>query len=517
LLVLSGNSVGHLEMMLGAMTVGVPVAPVSVAYSLQSRDHARIRAIDELVAPGAVYVEDAEAFGRAVSSLDSNPMVLSAAGGPGEHSLTTLKATRPGPAVDAARAGVTSDTVAKILFTSGSTGSPKGVVTTHGMLCANQRMMRQVWPFLGEERPVLVDWLPWSHTFGGNHNVNMVLAGGGTMYIDDGRPAPALFGRSLENYRDVSPTLAFNVPAGYAQLVPALERDRELAERYFARLRLVFNAAAALPSVLRTRLEVLGRTVTGREVPVTGSWGTTETAPASTSAHFGFDDARCIGVPLPGVTVKLVPTNEIDTYELRVRGPHVTPGYHRRPDLTEAVFDEEGFYRPGDAVSLADEADPNAGLLFRGRTAEDFKLTTGTFVHVGAVRTALLSVAPILSDAVIAGEGRDTVSALAWLNPTEADRVLGGLPAPAGEVIHSDALAKYLAQALTELNTDAGSAARVDRLLVMAAPADLDAGEITDKGYVNQRRVLTRRAGLVEQLYADPLPNHVITPTKTSV
>ena len=200
-----------------------------------------------------------------------------------------------------------------------------------------------------------------------------------------------------------------------------------------------------------------------------------------------------------------------------MRGPHVTPGYHRRPDLNEAVFDEEGFYRPGDAVSLADRTDPNAGLLFRGRIAEDFKLTTGTFVHVGAVRTALLSAAPILSDAVIAGEGRDTVSALAWLNPTEADRVLGGLPAPAGEVIHSEALAEYLAHALTELNTDAGSAARVNRLLVMATPADLDVGEITDKGYVNQRRVLTRRAGLVEQLYADPLPSHVITPAVVQV
>jgi feruloyl-CoA synthase len=511
LLVLSGNSVGHLEMMLGAMTVGVPVAPVSVAYSLQSRDHARIRAIDDLVSPGAVYVEDAAAFGAAVSALDSRPTLLSATGGPAEHSLASMKATRPGPAVDAALAGVTGDTVAKILFTSGSTGIPKGVVTTHRMLCANQRMMRQVWPFLAQERPVLVDWLPWSHTFGGNHNVGMVLANGGTLHIDDGRPAPALFGRSLANYRDVSPTLAFNVPAGYAQLVPALERDRELAERFFARLRLVFNAAAALPPALRTRLEVLGREVAGREVPVTGSWGTTETAPASTSAHFEFGDARCIGVPLPGVTLKLV-LAEDDTYEVRVRGPHVTPGYHRRPDLAESTFDEEGFYRPGDAVSLADPADPCAGLLFRGRIAEDFKLTTGTFVHVGAVRTALLSAAPILADAVIAGENRDAVSALAWLNPAEAEQVLGTVPDADGDVVHSAALAQHLAPALADLNATAGSAARVERLLVMAEPANLDAGEITDKGYVNQRRVLARRADLVARLYADPLSSQVITP-----
>jgi feruloyl-CoA synthase len=507
LLVLSGNSVGHLEMMLGAMTVGVPVAPVSVAYSLQSRDHARIRAIDELVSPGAVYVEDAEAFGAATAALASRPLIISASGGPEEHSLATLKATRPG----AAAAEITGDTVAKILFTSGSTGNPKGVVTTHGMLCANQQMMRQVWPFLREERPVLVDWLPWSHTFGGNHNVNMVLANGGTLHIDDGRPAPALFGRSLANYRDVSPTLSFNVPAGYAQLVPALERDRELAERFFARLRLVFNAAAALPPVLRDRLEALGRTVTGRDVPVTGSWGTTETAPAATSAHFDFGDARCIGVPLPGVTIKLVPAAD-DTYEIRVRGPHITPGYHHRPDLTEDVFDDEGFYRPGDAVSPADPANPDAGLLFRGRIAEDFKLTTGTFVHVGAVRTALLSAAPILADAVIAGENREYVSALAWLNPAEADRLLGAAPAAVGELVHSAELAAHLAQALTKLGAEAGSAARVQRLLIMSTPPNLDAGEITDKGYVNQRRVLTERATLVETLYTDPPPPQVITP-----
>jgi feruloyl-CoA synthase len=378
------------------------------------------------------------------------------------------------------------------------------------MLCANQQMMRQVWPFLAGERPVLVDRLPWSHTFGGNHNVNMVLANGGSLYVDDGRPAPALFGRSLANYRDVSPTLAFNVPAGYAQLVPALEQDRELAERFFARLRLVFNAAAALPPVLRGRLEVLGRAVAGRDVPVTGSWGTTETAPASTSAHFDFGDARCIGVPLPGVAVKLVPA-EGDTYEIRVRGPHITPGYHRRPDLSESAFDDEGFYRPGDAVSPADPADPDAGLLFRGRIAEDFKLTSGTFVHVGAVRTALLSAAPILADAVIAGENRDVVSALVWLNPAETGRLLGSAPEADGDVVHSAALADLLAHALAELNLDAGSAARVDRLLVMSEPANLDAGEITDKGYVNQRRVLARRAGLVEQLYAEPLPGRVIT------
>ncbi|WP_248960967.1 feruloyl-CoA synthase [Sphaerisporangium perillae] len=513
LMVLSGNSVGHLLMTLGAMTAGIPVVPISVAYSLQSRDHARIKMIGELVRPGAVYAEDVEPFRPAVSALGGDPMLISAVGGPAEHSLDALLSTAPGREVADAGAQIADDTVAKILFTSGSTGMPKGVITTHGMLCANQQMMRQVWPFLTGERPVLVDWLPWSHTFGGNHNVNMVLANGGTLHIDDGRPTPGLLARSLANYRDVSPTLAFNVPSGWAQLVPALERDHDLAERFFDRIRLLFNAAAALPSTLRHRLKVLAREATGRDIPVTGSWGTTETAPAATTAHFDYTDARCIGVPLPGVTLKLVPADE-DSYEIRVRGKLITPGYHRRPDLSDAAFDEEGFYCPGDAVSFADPADPNAGLLFRGRLAEDFKLSTGTFVRVGSLRTALLSAAPVLSDAVIVGENRGDVCALAWLNATEAGRVLGELPDTQGEVLYSAELAAYLAPILGELNASAGSASRIQRLLVMARPATLDAGEITDKGYVNQRRVLAQRAELVGLLYRDAPPGEVIVSSR---
>ncbi|MGH9056649.1 MAG: feruloyl-CoA synthase [Acidimicrobiales bacterium] len=512
LLVLSGNSIGHLVVSLAAMTVGVPAAPASVAYSLQSRDHERVRQIGDLVRPGAVYVEDAAAFAPAVEALGVDLPVISVAGGPGEHSLEALCATKPGRAVEQAFAAVDGDTVAKILFTSGSTGAPKGVVTTNRMLCCNQQMISQAWPFLEQERPVLVDWLPWSHTFGGSHNVGIVLANGGTVYIDEGRPAPNLFARTLANYRDVPPTISFNVPAGYAQLVPALEADRELAERFFSRMRLVFNAAAALPSPLRRRLEDLGRDVTGRDVPVTGSWGTTETAPAATSAHFDFDDARCIGVPLAGVSLKLVPA-EGDTYEIRVRGPNITPGYYQHPDFAGEAFDDEGYYRPGDAVSFADQDDPNAGVVFRGRLAEDFKLSTGTFVHVGAVRTALLSAAPVLSDAVIAGADRDEVCALAWLNPAEVARVIGEQPEVAGEVdvVESEALVAHLGATLEALNSGAGSSARVERLVLMAQPASLDAGEITDKGYVNQRQVLATRVALVEMLYSDPPPPGVIT------
>jgi feruloyl-CoA synthase len=400
-------------------------------------------------------------------------------------------------------------------------------------------MIRQAWPFLTGERPVIVDWLPWSHTFGGNHNVNMMLTNGGTIYVDGGRPAAGLFPQTVANLTDVPPTVYFNVPAGYAQLVPALEGDPDFAGRFFSRLRLLFNAAAALPAGLRARLEALAaRYAPDRDIPVTGSWGATETAPAVTSANFPYSDARCIGAPLPGAVVKLVPVE--DAYEIRVQGPNVTPGYYARPDLTAEAFDADGFYRTGDAVAFAVPGDPDAGLVFRGRIAEDFKLATGTFVRVGAVRTGLLSSIPVLADAAIAGENRDYAAALAWLNPAEARKLLGrdpvlsntglsntglsgtglsgtGLPdtgAPEGDLVTDEELLHMVADALARHNESHGSAASIARLAILARPASLDAGEITDKGYLNQRRVLTERAGLVELLYASPVPSGVIAPRR---
>ena len=514
LLILSANSVDHLLITLGAMTAGVPVAPASAAYSLQSHDHARLRAITELIRPGAVFADDAGRFGPALDALGTVPAIVSSGHRPGAEPLADLLATEPGAEVKAAFAVLGPDAVAKILFTSGSTGTPKGVLNTHRMLAANQQMIRQAWPFLAQERPVIADWLPWSHTFGGNHNVNMMLTNGGTLYVDGGRPAPGMFGQTIANLADVRPTIYFNVPAGYAQLVPALEGDPDFAMRFFSRLRLMFNAAAALPEALRNRLGAVAERTTGRHIPVTGSWGATETAPAVTSAHFEFADARCIGVPLPGAEVKLAAVE--DAYEIRVKGPMVTPGYFARPDLTADAFDEDGYYRTGDAVVLADPADLNAGLLFAGRVAEDFKLETGTFVRVGSVRTALLSAIPVLSDAVLVGENRDYVSALAWLNVAEAAKLLGEDLTQATDLIRSEPLHRHLAQALAKHNDEAGSSARIERLVLLVQPASLDEGEITDKGYVNQRRVLARRAGLVELLYADPAPDGVIIAGKSS-
>jgi feruloyl-CoA synthase len=489
-MVLSGNSIQHLVVMLGCFTAGVPVMPVSVAYSLMSKDHARIRELAERCSPGLVWAEDAEQFGPALEALA--PVVPSA------PSFGELVSAMPGPAVERALDGVGPDTLAKLLFTSGSTGSPKGVINTHRMLCSNQQMLLQVWPFLPDEPPVLVDWLPWSHTFGGNHNVNQVLVHGGTIHIDDGKPAPPLFGRTLAALRENPPTVYYNVPAGYALLTPELERDPEFAATFFSRLRFVFYAAAALPQALWDRL----RAITPDHIPLTASWGTTETAPGATTAHFASARCGCIGVPLPGVTLKLAPVG--DRLEMRVSGPNITPGYYADPAASSAAFDNEGFYRTGDAGRLVDEDDPNQGLVFDGRLAENFKLSTGTFVGVGALRGGLVSACGgVLSDAVIAGHDEAYAGALAWVNRDEAKRVCGG---------DEQRLRAHLAKCLARMNEGAGSASRVERLLLLDEPPNMDAGEITDKGYVNQRAVLERRAQAVARLYSDPPDPDVISP-----
>lgn len=501
LMLLSGNSREHLLLTLAAWTVGVPVVPTSVAYSLQSHDHAKLTAMAQLADPAVVFAQD-PSFTKALTAVGSGCTVLHAEGATaGSLSLAELEQD-PTSELDARCDAVTAGSMAKILFTSGSTGTPKGVVNPHGMLVANQQQMREVWPFLADEAPVLLDWLPWSHTFGGNHNVGLVLMNGGSLWIDDGKPVPGLIERTVRNFQDVQPTVYFNVPAGYSALLPLLERDPVAARRFFSRLRLGFFAAAALPQQLWDRMEKLAAEH-GSSMQMTTSWGLTETGPAATTTHFSVRRSDCIGVPLPGVELKLVPSGS--KTEVRLRGPNVTPGYYRRDDLTAEAFDEEGFLRTGDAVELVDEADPAQGLAFRGRIAEDFKLSTGTFVSVGTLRPALLSAAGgLLQDAVITGQDRDYVSALAWLHSDHAHRCdADGRP--------DDALRHELQDCLARLAAGGGgSSQRVERLLLLAEPPVLDAGEITDKGYVNQRAVRERRAELVLALHHEPCGDVVV-------
>jgi feruloyl-CoA synthase len=517
LMILSGNSLEHLLVSLGAYAAQVPVMPISVAYSLMSTDHARITAIAALTQPGLVFADDAGPFAAALDALaPAAGQVLIARGErDGALRLEDLLAGGPssGGGVDdrtggagQSGAGPGPDTVAKLLFTSGSTGVPKGVVNTHRMLCANQAMLQAIWPFLAHEPPIMVDWLPWSHTFGANHNLNLALFNGGTIYIDDGKPAPALFGRTVAALTDVPPTLYFNVPAGYALLAPALESDPRLAERFFSRLRFMFYAAAALPDALAARLRTLAAEHADHEVPLTSSWGTTETAPCATSMHYLGAPTGCIGVPIPGCAIKLAPVG--DRLELRVKGPNVTPGYFRSPELTAAAFDEDGFYRSGDAVRMIDAHDPNQGMLFDGRIAENFKLLTGTWVAAGALRTRLISAAGALTDAVICGQDAEFVAALGWVNQAEARRLTG---ATEDVALDDPALRAHLAEALSALNAQAGSASRIERLLLLARPPSLDAGEVTDKGYLNQRRTLECRSADVARLYAEPADPAVIS------
>ncbi len=514
-MVLSGNSIEHALLSLGAMQVGIPVVPVSPAYSLLSGDHQRLKALFELCSPGLVYVSDSGPFGPALAALPLAGAELvtgtNSGAGPSATAFSDLLATPAEGAVNRAFDAVGPETVAKILFTSGSTGVCKGVINTHRMLCSNQKSLALVWPFIEKVRPLLLDWLPWNHTFGGNHNFTLVLRNGGVMYIDAGKPLPELIEQTIANLREVSPTMYFNVPAGYSMLLPYLEDDKVLCEHFFRNLKLLMFAAAALPKDLWERLERLSVAVLGRKVPITSAWGTTETAPLATTAHFPIEDIANIGIPVPGVSVKMLPFG--DKMELRVKGPNITPGYHRRPELTAKMFDEEGYYLAGDAGRLVDPLDPARGILFDGRITEDFKLMTGTWVSTGTVRVnAIAAASPLIRDAVVTGSNRADIGLLAWLNDAAGEQFLTGGGQPlSSPLILNPVIRARLVKDLAGYNTrNPGSSRCIRRIMLMSEPPEIDAGEITDKGYINQRAVQERRADLVERLYAESPDPEVI-------
>ncbi len=504
LMILSDNSIAHALLMLAAMHVGIPVAPVSPAYSLMSQDFRKLKLLGKLCRPALVFADDAERFAKPVAAL-CEAVRVTGVDEPGvvyalDHLEKMVDAPVSPEAVARAAAAVSPDTVAKILFTSGSTGSPKGVINSQRMLCANQQAIAQCWPFLGRRPPLLVDWLPWNHTFGGNHNFNMVLAHGGTLVLDAGKPAPGLVEQTVANLREHAPTMYFNVPRGFDMLLPHLEGDAALAERFFSQLDLVFYAGAALPQSLWERLDVVAKRVLGHGVMMSSAWGSTETAPLVTSVHFPIPRAGVIGLPAPGCELWMVPHR--GKFEMRVRAPWVTPGYLEQPELTRAVFDERGAYLTGDAGRFADPDAPERGVVFDGRVAEDFKLTSGTWVHVGTVRVDVIAaLSPLAQDVVVAGESRDALAVLVVPNLPQCHKLVGELDL--AQLRKHPKLLAAIGEGLRRHNAaHPQGSRRIVRAMVVAELPNIDAGEITDKGYLNQRAILERRAQRVEHLYA---------------
>ncbi|MDH4060346.1 MAG: feruloyl-CoA synthase [Aquincola sp.] len=502
--VLSDNALDHLVLLLAGMHIGRPVCTVSSGYCrLAAGDFTRIHGILRQLDPALVYAYDAATYASALRDAPGTPVVVFSQGAdthPGALAFAQLASAVETPAVMRAFDAVTPDTHAKYLLTSGSTGHPKVVINTQRMLTANQQQLGQAFRFLALERPVLLDWLPWSHTFGGNHNMNIVLRHGGTMYIDDGRPMPGLVDRTVAHLREVQPTVYFNVPKGYEMLLPALEADDTLAWGFFEKLRMVFYAGSGMPLATWQRLEAVAARVRDEPVWFTTSWGSTETAPAVTSVHWKIERPGVIGLPLPGVELKFAPVGGAGgKLEMRVRGPNVFPGYLGNDEATQAAFDDEGYYRIGDAGHLADEGDASQGVVFDGRVAEDFKLTSGTWVSVGLLRLRVVSaLAPLAQDVVVTGHDRSEAGALIFL-------------AEAGRRLAPEALRERVRDALRALAAEAGGSSQApSRALVLPDAPSMAAGEITDKGYINQRLTLQRRAAEVDALYALPPDPRVI-------
>jgi feruloyl-CoA synthase len=515
-MILSSNSIEFALLSMAAMQARAPLAPVSPAYSVMSQDHAKLRYVFDLIRPGMVFVQNGEIYARALAALDlanldaGGVLLVHVDKAPTKMQSLPWSELLATPATDAVARSIEQiepRTVAKFLFTSGSTGMPKAVINTQEMMCANLAMGQMARARRAEDPPgVMLDWLPWNHTMGGNATFQGNLAEGGTTYIDDGKPLPGLFEETLRNLREISPTYFANVPAGYAMLATALEKDESLARRFFKNLNSLAYGGATLPSDLYERMEALAVKHTGWRLPFVTGWGSTETAPTATTVHWASERVGLIGLPFPGVQLKLVPTGEAGRYELRLKSVIVTPGYYRQPDLTAQMFDEEGFYRIGDAGRFVDPEDPSWGLIFDGRVVEDFKLLSGTFVLVGTLRTTAIAAAtPVLQDAVICGHDRDHVGLLGFPNIAACRELAAdqGAKLTTAELLAHPAVVGALREGLAKMNAECkGSSMQVRRALLMTEPPSVDNNEITDKGYINQRATLERRKALVDKLYA---------------
>jgi feruloyl-CoA synthase len=507
--ILSENDLEHALLSLGCLYAGVPFCPISPACSIVSQDHVRLREALATVTPGLVFAAEGARYGAAIAAaVPADMEVVLASGTLADRDATPferLLATPATPAIDAAMRATGPDTIAKFLFTSGSTRSPKAVINTHRMWCANQQQMLQSMPVLGDA-PVLVDWLPWNHTFGGNHNVGLVLYNGGTLYIDDGKPVPALIGETLRNLREIAPTVYFNVPAGFEAIAHAMQTDDVLRRNLLSRVRMFFYAGAALAQPIWDALHAAQEREIGERIVMGTGLGMTESGPFAIYITNPHVQAGSLGVPTAGLELKLAPVD--GKTEVRYRGPNVTPGYWRAPEATAQAFDEEGFFRSGDAVLWIDEQDVHQGLKFDGRIAEDFKLATGTFVSVGPLRAKIIAAgAPYVQDAVITGLNRNEIGALIFTTPPVRQLARSPADAPLKDVLESAAVQAHFQQLADRLAAAAtGSATRVARWHLLHEPPSIDRQEVTDKGSINQRAVLLQRAKLVDALHDGRLP-----------
>ncbi len=517
--ILSHNDIEHALIGVGAMYAGIPYAPISTAYSLVSADFTKLKHIFGILTPGLIFAADGAQYGRAIdAAAPENAEIVATRNVPdGATPFSTLTETESGPEIDAAYSKVGPDTIVKFLFTSGSTGMPKGVINTQQMWTSNSEMARDYFRFVDDEPPVILDWLPWNHTFGGNADVGLVLYTGGTLYIDHGKPAPKLFETSIANLREIAPTIYLNVPKAFEALIPYLEREPELREHFFSRLKLLFYAGAGLSQKVWDELARLSVETTGERVMMMTGLGSTETAPHALFSYKSADRPGMIGGPSPGMELKLVPVSDEGGHrgklEARLRGPNITPGYWRQPELTAAAFDEERFYKLGDALTFVDPERPELGFLFDGRIAEDFKLSSGTWVSVGPLRSRMLAhFSPYVSDVVIAGHDRNHVSALVLpdlANCRTLDPALAKLDPRA--LLESVPVRNLFAGRLAELaKSSTGSSNRVVSLILLDEPPSIDKHEVTDKGSLNQRAIIENRKSLVDELY-DPKSTRAIS------